>query len=125
TGFRLINGEGDFMPGLVVDIYNDSAVVKLDGNGPCGFWNAEEIGPLLAQELKLSCVYERFKERGAVGRTLYGHEPQGPVWFLEHGLSFSADLVHGQKTGFFLDQRANRHMIRTMAREARVLNLFS
>lgn len=125
TGFRLINGEGDLMPGIVVDVYNDSAVLKLDGDGPIGFWNAEEIGPLVAQELKLSCVYERFKERGAGGRTLFGPDPQSPVWFLEHGLSFSADLVHGQKTGFFLDQRENRHLIREFARDARVLNLFS
>jgi 23S rRNA (cytosine1962-C5)-methyltransferase len=113
------------MPGLVVDIYNDCGVIKLDGEGPCGFWTAEEIGSLLAQDLNLKCVYERFKERRAIGRALVGSEPNGPVWFLEHGLSFSADLVHGQKTGFFLDQRENRHLIRTFAREMRVLNLFS
>jgi 23S rRNA (cytosine1962-C5)-methyltransferase len=47
------------------------------------------------------------------------------VSFLEHGLSFTADAVHGQKTGFFLDQRENRRSIRSWARDARVLNLFS
>lgn len=125
TGYRLINGEGDAMPGLVVDVYNGHAVMKLDGEGPCGFWNAEPIGMLLARECNLNGVYERFKERRAIGRALVGREPNGPVWFLEHGLSFSADLVHGQKTGFFLDQRENRHIIRTFARETRVLNLFS
>lgn len=125
TGYRLINGEGDLMPGLIVDVYDDSAVMKLDGDGPAGFWNAEQIAPLLAGELNLKCFYERFKERGAAGRVLFGLEPVGPVWFKECGLSFSADLVRGQKTGFFLDQRENRNIIRGLARDARVLNLFS
>ena len=125
TGYRLINGEGDGLPGLVADVYSDTAVVKLDGDGPTGFWNIEEIGHWLAQERRLASVYERQKERGAKGRSLVGPTPDQPVTFLEHGLTFTADVVHGQKTGFFLDQRENRQFIRACSQEARVLNVFS
>lgn len=125
TGYRLINGEGDGMPGLVVDVYGDSAVVKLDGEGPRGFWNAAEIAKSIAEELSIDCVYERLKERGSTGRVLVGRAPEAPVEFLEHGLKYTADLVRGQKTGFFLDQRENRQTIRQVADSLRVLNIFS
>ncbi len=113
------------MPGLVVDIYDDTAVIKLDGDGPGGFWLAEEIGRWLASELSLNCVYERPKERGAEGRPLVGITPELPILFLENGLSLTADVVRGQKTGFFLDQRDHRQLVRSWSREARVLNVFS
>ena len=125
TGYRLLNGEGDGTPGLVVDVYESAAVMKLDGAGPCGFWNASEIANWLAEALSLNCVYERRKERGTEGRVLVGSIPQQPVSFVEHGLKFTADLVKGQKTGFFLDQRENRHTIRHLARGRSVLNLFA
>jgi len=125
TGFRLFNGEGDGLPGLVADVYADSAVVKLDGRGPTGFWDMAAISAWMADELRLNCVYERVKDRGSVGRSLVGKTPSEPVEFLEHGLRFTADLVSGQKTGFFLDQRDNRQQIRAWSREARVLNVFS
>lgn len=125
TGYRLLNGEGDGTPGLVVDVYGSAAVMKLDGAGPCGFWNASEIAGWLAESSSLKCVYERRKERGTEGRVLVGSIPQHPVPFVEHGLKFTADLVKGQKTGFFLDQRENRHTIRHLARGRSVLNLFA
>jgi len=125
TGYRLVNGEGDGMPGLIVDVYGDTAVLKLDGNGPVGFWNAEEIGPWLAGERGLARVFERRKERGAKGRSLSGLEPDQTVSFFENGLKFTADVVYGQKTGFFLDQRDNRQFIRSWSHAARVLNVFS
>lgn len=125
TGYRLINGEGDQLPGLVVDVYDSTAVLKLDGDGPAGFWRAGEIGHWLATELGLTCVYERLKERGAAGRPLVGSAPAGPVEFRENGLRFTADVVRGQKTGFFLDQRDNRDLIRQWSNGAKVLNVFS
>ena len=125
TGYRLLNGEGDGTPGLVVDVYGSAAVMKLDGAGPCGFWNAPEIAGWLAESSSLNCVYERRKERGTEGRVLVGSIPQQPVPFVEHGLKFTADLVKGQKTGFFLDQRENRHTVRHLARGRSVLNLFA
>lgn len=125
TGWRLLNGEGDSMPGLVVDVYGEAAVMKLDGAGPCGFWNAGGIAGWLAESLSLTSVYERRKERGSEGRAWVGPTPQQPVSFLEHGLKFTADVVKGQKTGFFLDQRDNRATIRRLARGRSVLNLFA
>lgn len=125
TGFRLWNGEGDGVPGLVADVYGDTAVIKLDGEGPIGFWRVDEIADWAACELGLVSVYERQKERGAQGRSLFGPVPQQPVPFLEYGIPFTADVVRGQKTGFFLDQRDNRQLIRSWSREATVLNVFS
>ena len=125
TGYRLLNGEGDSVPGLVVDVYGHAAVMKLDGAGPCGFWDAPGIAAWLAETLTLTSVYERRKERGSEGRALVGPAPKEPVYFLEHGLKFTADVVKGQKTGFFLDQRDNRHAIRQLARGRSVLNLFA
>ncbi len=125
TGYRLLNGEGDCTPGLVIDVYGDTAVLKLDGAGPIGFWDATAIAEWIAQATGVHCVYERRKERGREGRVLVGHEPHEPASFLENGLKFTADVVRGQKTGFFLDQRDNRHLIRGLARGRSVVNLFA
>jgi len=125
TGYRLLNGEGDSTPGLVIDVYGDTAVLKLDGAGPIGFWDAVGVAEWVAQSMGVRCVYERRKERGREGRVLVGSEPQEPVSFLENGLTFTADVVRGQKTGFFLDQRDNRHLIRGLARGRSVVNLFA
>ena len=124
TGFRLFNGEGDGVPGLVVDVFGHTAVLKLDGPGARGFWNAEGIAEWLAVKLSLRCVVERFRDREESARTVFGTQPEGPVPFLEHGLRFTADVLHGQKTGFFLDQRDNRSLVRTLAAEKAVLDLF-
>ncbi|MDM8518856.1 class I SAM-dependent rRNA methyltransferase [Anaerolineales bacterium HSG6] len=124
TGFRLFNGEGDGLPGLVVDLYDDTAVLKLDGPAAVGFWDSRGIGRWLAERLSLRCVYERPRERGQAGQLLVGKLPPQPIQFLENGVRFGADIVNGQKTGFFLDQRDNRQMIRRLAGQKRVLNLF-
>lgn len=124
TGYRLLNGEGDSVPGLVVDVYGETAVIKLDGAGPTGFWNAPEVAGWISDTLQIGCVYERRKERGREGRSLIGNEPQEPVQFLEHGMHFTADVVRGQKTGFFLDQRDNRNLIRSLSKDRTVLNVF-
>jgi 23S rRNA (cytosine1962-C5)-methyltransferase len=59
------------------------------------------------------------------GQVLHGRLPTGPVFFQENGLRFEADVLRGQKTGFFLDQRENRREVETLARGRRVLNAFS
>jgi 23S rRNA (cytosine1962-C5)-methyltransferase len=125
TGYRLINGEGDGLPGLVVDRYADTAVIKLDGGAPEDFYQPEGIAHWLAGRLQLSCVILRPRGRGKSGQSLIGKQPDGPVHFFENGMLFTADVVHGQKTGFFLDQRDNRALIRTLAPGRDVLNLFS
>lgn len=126
TAYRLVNGEGDGMPGLVVDVYGDTAVLKLDGPGPEGFWDAEAIAAALVARLEgLERVYQRMRTKGGPsGRPLVGAAPAADVRFVENGLSFAADVVRGQKTGFFLDQRDNRQRVRGLARGRSVLNVF-
>ncbi len=125
TGYRLCNGEGDGMPGLVCDVYGDCAVLRLDGPGPAGFWDAASLAGWISERLGLACVMERAQRRAGGGaKVLLGDLPQHPVPFIEHGVSFTADVVRGQKTGFFLDQRENRRLIGSLAAGRRVLNLF-
>ncbi|RLS57575.1 MAG: class I SAM-dependent rRNA methyltransferase [Planctomycetota bacterium] len=126
TGFRLSHGEGDGLPGLVIDIYDRYAVMQLDGAGPEGFWNASGVAQWLTESLALTGVFCRARERGAAGKLLAGTLPENATAeFLEHGIRWTADLVKGQKTGFFLDQRENRHLVRGLSQGRRLLNLFA
>ncbi len=125
TGYRLVNGEGDCLPGLVIDRYANTAVIKLDGGAPQAFYNSTAIAQWLSHSLALESVIERSRKRGATGETIFGPVPKQPVFFLENGMRFSADVLVGQKTGFFLDQRDNRALVRMLADGLSVLNLFS
>lgn len=127
SAFRLFNGEGDGLPGLICDIYGQSGVLQLDGAGPGGFWHAPGIARWVAEALSLNNVLQRAQLRhpsGGSSRPLFGKLASNPVPFVEHGVRFTADLLQGQKTGFFLDQRENRQRIRQLAAGRRVLNLF-
>lgn len=125
TGFRLFNGEGDGLPGLICDIYGDTAVLQFDGEGPAGFWNAEGVAEWVIQALSLRRVYQKSRSRHeSGGEILWGSRADAPIPFLENGVRFTADIVQGQKTGFFLDQRENRQTIRQVAAGRRVLNIF-
>jgi 23S rRNA (cytosine1962-C5)-methyltransferase len=126
--FRVLHGEGDRMPGLVVDRYGPVAVARADGPA------AEAKLPELAQALWPAL--ERFGVRTLVHRVgakgeeprlelLRGPPPPGIVSVKEHGVAFLVDLARGQKTGAFLDQRDNRRRVGEIARGRRVLNLFS
>jgi 23S rRNA (cytosine1962-C5)-methyltransferase len=124
TGYRVVHGEGDGLPGLVFDRYGDVGVLRLDGPAAEGFWHGLGIAQWMAKRLGLTAVYERRRVRGgAEGGPLVGDAPSAPVPFLENGLSFTSDVAAGQKTGFFLDQRDNRDTIRRVA-HGRVLNVF-
>jgi 23S rRNA (cytosine1962-C5)-methyltransferase len=133
TAYRLCNGEGDRVPGIVVDRYGDAAIVRLDGDAIAA-WLSELGGPIAAACAKrgLATVAlrvssrERTDDGGAKIRMLRGAEPKEPVDVREHGMIFEVDLLHGQKTGAFLDQRENRRRVREIVRPGgRVLNLFS
>lgn len=125
TGYRLINGEGDGLPGLVVDRYGDTLVIKTDGPIADAFWDVDGLASHLAARLGVTSVYGRVRSRGgAEGRALVGPAPSGPIAFSERGLAFEADVVSGQKTGFFFDQRDNRTRVGELARGRRVLNAF-
>lgn len=129
TGVRLVNGESDGMPGLVVDRYADTAVVKL--YSPAWFPHLPTIVPLLADGLER--VVLRLARSVAAsathglgdGQVLVGTPPEGPIEFVEHGLSFAADVVHGQKTGHFLDQRDNRALVGSLSAGRDVLDVFA
>lgn len=126
TGYRLVNGEGDGMPGLTCDRYGDAAVVVLDGAGAAGFWDPRGVAHAVAQATGVETVYLRERRRGGpAGRPLLGPAPGAPANFLEHGVRFTADLVRGQKTGFFLDQRETRARVEALAAGRRVLNTFA
>jgi 23S rRNA (cytosine1962-C5)-methyltransferase len=120
NAFRWCNGEGDFLPGVVVDLYDRVAVLRLDGDAVRVFRDA--IAGSLVELRPLTHVYER--SRGGRGEALTGGAPAN-VDIVENGVRFSVDVVHGQKTGFFLDQRENRRLIQRHSRGVEVANLFS
>ncbi|WP_293911615.1 23S rRNA (cytosine(2499)-C(5))-methyltransferase [Deinococcus sp.] len=138
-GYRLINGESDGWPGLILDRYASTLVLKV--YSAAWFAHLELVLGLLVARfpafrvvLRLSRnIQEWAAQRGFTdGQTLVGDEPDGPVIFQEYGLSFEADVVRGQKTGFFLDQRENRRIVGSMVEKLvsqgdgrRVLNAFS
>lgn len=127
TGWRVIHGEADALPGLVIDVYADCAVVVFDGPAASAFWRPRLPGVLAGIEragIALPHVWLR-GERGARadGEALRG-EPPAEIVIAEDESRFGVDVRHGQKTGFFLDQRDNRRTIRRHAAGASVLNLF-
>jgi len=133
TGYRVINGESDAWPGLVLDRYDSTFVLKLYTLA----WVRRlmlvqsVLTRVLAPDrlvLRLSrniqaAASTQFHRRD--GDVLLGSRVEAPPVFLENGLRFEADVVRGQKTGFFLDQRENRERIGRLARGRRVLNAFS
>jgi 23S rRNA (cytosine1962-C5)-methyltransferase len=130
NAMRLVHGESDGLPGLVVDRYADVLVVQFLAAG-VERWR-EEILDLLAELTGCEAVFER---SDAEVRKLEGLEPKTgfvrgdrnasrcPI--IEHGLNFRVDVEQGQKTGFFLDQRENRQRVRALAAGREVLDGFS
>jgi 23S rRNA (cytosine1962-C5)-methyltransferase len=126
NAYRLFNGEGDLLPGLVCDIYDAVAVVQFDGQGPSEFWNREFVATWLLANTQCRTVIE--KTRRNTERTtelLAGPPTDSEVVVQENEIRFKVNLEKGQKTGFFLDQRDNRNFVRTMSKGKKVLNLFS
>jgi 23S rRNA (cytosine1962-C5)-methyltransferase len=132
TGYRLVHGENDGLPGLIVGRYADTLVVKLY----TAAWlphlrdivaGLQTVRPFERLVLRLSRNLEtRTASYGlADGQTLIGDDPGGPVIFQENGLFFAADVVHGHKTGFFFDQRDNRAEVRARSAGRRVLDVFA
>lgn len=136
TGWRLIHGENDGWPGLVLDRYGEVLGLKLytaawlPWLGPITGWIADELAPArLVLRLSRNVQTEAAGRGWTDGQELLPAAPAtpdaAPVTFLEHGLRLEADVVRGQKTGFFLDQRDNRRLVGELAAGRDVLNAFS
>lgn len=131
TGYRLVNGENDALPGLVVDRYAETLIVKVYTSAwlpylPILIALLEEVFAAERIVLRLSRHVQKVDAGGYQdGQVLMGPELHGPVRFQENGLWFEADVLAGQKTGFFLDQRDNRREVRNLSRDKTVLNVFS
>ena len=132
NGYRLLHGENDGFPGLVVDVYAGVAVIKV--YSPVWFPWLEGLVPIIieAAEAKTAvfrCARNVEKPAAALGFTdgqvIYGELENEDVVFKEHGLSFVANVVHGHKTGFFLDHRANRRRVGELSAGQDVLDVFS
>ena len=133
NGYRLINGESNGWPGLVLDRYDRTLALKL--YTVAWLLRFEEISELILRQLTPERLVLRLSRNiQATARRMISMEDgqiiSGPKLetiptFLENGIRFEADVCHGQKTGFFLDQRENRRAVESLANSRRVLNAFS
>jgi 23S rRNA (cytosine1962-C5)-methyltransferase len=131
NGYRLIHGENDGFPSLILDRYAETFVLKLYSAAwlphlrdvLTALWQVhapERLVLRLSRQLASASTYG-FTD----GQVLVGSVPEGDVFFRENGLTFSADVIHGHKTGFFFDQRDNRYSVREFANGADVLDVFA
>ena len=131
TCYRLIHGEGDMLPGLVVDIYGSTAVVQCHSVGM--YRSRQDIADAIrhAYGEAIEAIYDKssqtlpFKaDLGAIDGYLWGRAAERDNIVLENGLKFKVNWEEGQKTGFFIDQRENRDLVRHYAKGRKVLNTF-
>ena len=127
--FRLVHGEGDFLPGLVVDIYGDTAVMQAHSPGMHIERHIIADALVALPHAKIRNVYYKsettlpFMARlNPQNGYLIGHYDGNTA--LENGLQFNIDWLKGQKTGFFLDQRDNRQLLEHYSKDKDVLNMF-
>lgn len=133
--FRLIHGEGDFLPGLIVDVYAGTAVVQAHSAGMhvCRHEIAEAI---IAEVPQVKNIYYKSDDTLHFKAPIEGDKTGWLIkntdhatrtdeyWSTENGLAFRIDWLRGQKTGFFIDQRENRALVERYAKDKDVLNMF-
>jgi 23S rRNA (cytosine1962-C5)-methyltransferase len=130
NSYRLLFGENDGFPGLIVDVYAHVAVIKLYSEIwlPYLQWILPEILQVTKADtavIRLSRSLQETKRHSLVdGQVVIGTLPDELVEFKEHGLRFRANVVHGHKTGYFLDHRHNRKRVGELARGKSVLDVF-
>lgn len=137
TAYRLVHGENDGLPGLIIDKYEHNYVVKLYSHS----WipHLDKVVSALSSAVHVERIVLRLSnslieandEHDGLfdGQVLVGPGLDEPVGFIENGLHFEADILQGQKTGFFLDQRDNRSRVEEMIKQdktlLKVLNVFA
>ncbi len=130
NAYRLIHAEGDFFPGLIIDIYANTAVVQILHKG------VQLISEILFKILNdkgFPFIFIKQKEHHrnndnvTIEKGWYKGKPNPshPIQIIENGIKFEIDVVNGQKTGFFIDQRDNRQLLKTLSKNKTVLNTFS
>ncbi|MCQ2275692.1 MAG: class I SAM-dependent rRNA methyltransferase [Bacteroidales bacterium] len=128
TMFRLVNGEGDGLPGLIIDIYDGNAVMQFHAYG---MFLLKDTFVQILRELfpDIKSIYNKSgltltdaEDTKAEDELLYGEVSK--IIGRENGIGFNIDVQGGQKTGFFLDQRDSRKMVGELAKGHRVLNMF-
>lgn len=130
NSYRLVHGEGDNLPGLIIDVYGETAVIQSHSVG------MHEDRMAICEALKVALgdslknIYYKSETTlpykanlGAENEYLYGGKDVNEI-ALENGLKFYPDWVKGQKTGFFVDQRDNRALLERYAKDRSVLNMF-
>lgn len=132
TAFRLINGEGDLLPGVVVDYYEGYAVIVLDSPalGVLLPWLLDALTELSVAGIQIRGIVQRRRAKAMAAeeekiQQLWGKPLPPRLVVCENGLRLRADLHSGQKTGLFLDHRDNRARIEACSQGRRVLNLFA
>ncbi len=132
--YRLVHGEGDFLPGLIVDVYADTAVIQAHSVGMHQHRQeiAESIVEIVPQVNKVyyksddTLPHKALIQGERVGYLIGADKADfnGDFWAKENGLDFRIDWLRGQKTGFFIDQRDNRALLEQYAKGKEVLNMF-
>ena len=129
NAYRVINGEGDFLPGLIADRYGETLVLQCLTAGMDRL--KEMLINLLVKELRPQSIYERSdvatrREEGLAEQSglLYGKDVPEWIEIEEHGCRFRANVKKGQKTGFYLDQRGNRFFLKGLSEGKKILDCF-
>jgi 23S rRNA (cytosine1962-C5)-methyltransferase len=129
NAYRVINGEGDYLPGLIVDRYGETLVLQCFTAGMDRLKGI--LTNLLAKEFRPQSIYERSdvvtrSEEGLVENSglLYGKKVPDFIEMKEYGCLFRVNVKKGQKTGFYLDQRENRFLLRDLSEGKRILDCF-
>lgn len=127
--YRLIHGEGDSLPGLIIDYYAGVAVIQFHSVGM--YLERENIAKALSEVMgdKLTAIYDKSEstlpfKAGINPQNGYLYGKADNFIALENGLKFNVDWLEGQKTGFFIDQRENRSLLEKYAKNKHVLNMF-
>jgi 23S rRNA (cytosine1962-C5)-methyltransferase len=124
--YRLLHAEGDFFPGIIADVYNDTVVAQILIKG------TEQILPIIEEELLRLGFKHIYLKTKSSSQKIEGINAENwlttpakmPVEVIENGQKYFVNVETGQKTGFFIDQRNNRNLVKTFSKGAKLLNTF-